>query len=207
MQLLTERYAEDFLEKQGFPVIERRFIINEEGALEFAKNKYPVVLKIVSKKVLHKSDIEGVKLEINNKEELIKAFNQLSKIKEFEGALIQRYIKGNQLILGLKKDPVFGHIILFGLGGVFTEIIKENSIKICPVSKTDVEKMIKELKGHEILEGARNQLKIDMNQLKHLILKLSDLSLKYPKIKELDINPLIANQSQMKVVDASIIFE
>lgn len=202
-----EKHAEDFLEKEGFPVIDRKFITIEEEALEFAKNKYPVVLKIVSKKVLHKSDIEGVKLEINNKEELIKAFNQLSKIKEFEGALIQRYVKGHQLILGLKKDSVFGHAIIFGFGGIFTEIIKENSIRICPISKIDAEKMIKELKGHEILEGARNQPKIDMNQLKGLILKLSELSSKHPNIKELDINPLIANQSQIKIVDARIIFE
>src|SRR3989344_839970 len=113
MQVLIERDAENFLEKEGFPVAERFIASNIKEALESAKKlKYPLTMKVISKQILHKSDVGGVKLDIRNEEEVKKSFQDLEKLKGFEGVLMQKFQEGRFVLIGLKEDPTFGHAIV-----------------------------------------------------------------------------------------------
>ncbi|MBI2672072.1 acetate--CoA ligase family protein [Candidatus Woesearchaeota archaeon] len=207
MNILTEKEAEDFLEKNGFPVAKRIVTKDLSQAIKAAeKIRYPVVLKIVSKKILHKSDVGGVKLNIKNEEELKKAFDELKKIKYFEGAIVQEYLDGKYIICGLKKDETFGHVLVFGLGGIFTEVIKDVSFRVCPINKKEAEDMIKEIKGYQILKGMRGEKAVNLDSISNVLIKLSNLAQRYKNIHELDINPLIVNEKSSKVIDARIVF-
>jgi acyl-CoA synthetase (NDP forming) len=147
-----------------------------------------------------------VKVNIKDMKELEKAFNELKKIKNFEGVMVQEYIDGKFIITGLKKDATFGHVIAFGLGGIFTEIIKDIAFRVCPITKKDAIEMIKEIKAYKILEGARGEKPINFYSLLRVLLALSELSKRYKNIEELDINPLIVNEKNAKIVDARIVF-
>lgn len=205
MQVLTEKEAEDFLEKKGFPVVKRIYANNFDDVLSASKNiGFPIVLKIVSKKIIHKSDVNGVKLNIKNNEELKKSFEELKKIKFFEGVVVQKYIEGKYILVGLKKDPTFGPVLAFGLGGIYTEILKDVSFRVCPVNKKEINEMITEIKGYKILEGTRGENGVNIDSISDVLVKLSELSQKYD-IQELDINPLIVNEEKSEIVDARIV--
>tara|TARA_Y100000310_G_C20611798_1_gene778377 strand:- start:768 stop:1391 length:624 start_codon:yes stop_codon:yes gene_type:complete len=207
MQILVEKEAEDFLEKEGFPVAERTYCKTSKEAIRASRKiKYPVAMKVVSKKVLHKTEAGGVILDIKGDKEVQKSFNFMKKIKGFEGVLIQDYTIGLFILLGLKKDPTFGPVVTVGTGGIFTEILRDVSFRVCPITKQDADEMIKELKLYKILKGFRGKKYASQKVISTLI-KLSKLSQKYPKIKELDINPLIATEKQVSIVDARIVFE
>jgi len=172
--------------------------------------KFPLVLKIMSKQALHKSDIGGVKI-CNNKEELEKNFKLLMNISKrkklkLQGILVQEYHEGHQLIVGIKKDPVFGHIILTGIGGIYTEILKDISIRACPITIKDANSMIDELKSKAILYGARGK-KANVKLFKNILVRVSKIPEKHKTISELDINPFILNEKNGYVVDARIVFE
>ncbi|MBI2663367.1 acetate--CoA ligase family protein [Candidatus Woesearchaeota archaeon] len=201
MKVLKEKEAEDFLEKNGFPVAKRGLAKKYEEAEKIAsKFGYPVTLKITNE--LHKAEVDGVK--ITNKEELMSDFKDLKKKSQV--ILVQEYIKGIEIIAGLKKDPTFGHVLLFGLGGTYVEVIKDVSFRICPVELKDVNEMIQETKGYNLLKGYRGK-KYNINSIEEILIKLSKLSLKYPNIEELDINPLIVNSKESVIVDARIIMK
>ncbi len=207
MQVLIERDAENFLEREGFPVAKRFIAKNVKEALEFAnKLKYPLTMKVISEKILHKSDVGGVKLDIRNEEEVKKSFQDLSKLKGFEGVLIQKFREGRFILIGLKEDLTFGHAIAFGTGGIYTEVLKDVSFRVCPIEDEDAESMIKETKAYELLKGARGSKPADLNAIKKLLIKFSKLPSKYPKIKELDVNPLLVTDSSEEIIDARIIF-
>lgn len=207
MRVLIEKEAEDFLEKEGFPVATRYTAVNLKDAINYSKKLgYPVTLKVISKFILHKSDVGGVKLDLRNEEEVKKAFSELQKLKGFEGALIQRFREGRFVLIGLKEDSTFGHAIAFGTGGIYTEVLKDVSFRICPIGETDADEMIKETKAYEILRGARGQSQINLNKLKNLLIKFSKLPLKYQNIKELDVNPLLVTDKSEEIIDARIIF-
>jgi len=207
MKVLAEKEAEEFLEKKGFPIAKRIFVKDFDGCLKAAKKiSFPLVLKIASKKILHKSDVNGVRVNIKDEKELEKAFNELKKIKNFEGVMVQEYIEGKFVITGLKKDPTFGHVIAFGLGGIFTEIIKDVSFRVCPITKKEAIEMIKEIKAYKILNGTRGEKPVNFYSILRVLLALSELSKKFKDIQELDINPLIVNEKNAKIVDARIVF-
>ena len=208
MRDYVEREAEDFLEKEGFPIIPRIFVKTLPQALK-AANKliYPIVLKVVGKTILHKSDVGGVKIDIRNEKELKKEFMIIAKIKGREGALVQKFIEGQEVLLGLKKDPVFGHAIAVGAGGIYTEILKDVALRICPIDKQEAENMLEELKSYPLLRGARGGKKVNISALTNVVVQLSKLPKKYPQIKELDINPLIVNEKSAIIADARVIFE
>ena len=206
MKILTEQEAENFLEKRKFPVARRLTAKTKEQALAAAKKLgFPLTLKIISKKILHKSIVNGVKLNINSNEDVEKAFDELKKIRNFEAALVQKFIPGEYVLIGLKKDPTFGHVIAFGLGGIFTEVIKDVSFRVCPITKKDAEEMMHEIKGYAILKSDHE--KFNINAIKNILLKISALAQKNPKKKELDINPVVVNEKKATIVDARIIFE
>lgn len=202
--IYNEYKADKFLSK--FIPIAKSQLVKEISEI---KLKFPFFLKIISNDALHKTDINGVKL-VNNKDELLKNFNNLmqtakrKKIK-LDGIIAQEKIEGQQLIIGIKKDEIFNHIILFGLGGIFTEVLDDISIRKCPINKNDAQEMIDELKSRKVFYGFRGE-KLSLEFLKKILIKVSEIPLKHKNIQELDINPFILNEKDGKVADSRIVF-
>ncbi len=207
-KIWTEKKAEDFL-KNRIPVANSVIAKSPEQALKFAK-KYPVVLKIISEKALHKSDIGGVRIA-SSKEELEKQFTELEKLvkrKKLKARiLVQEFVKGRELVIGINKDPVFGHVIMFGLGGKYVETIRDVSFRVCPLTEKDAESMISDMKYGKIIHGVRGEKPLNTNAIKKALVKVSCIPRSYRKLKELDINPLIADEKGVKVADARIVWE
>ncbi len=204
MKIYNEVKAEQFLSKH-LKINENKLTKNLNEALDFAKNhKFPFALKIISDQALHKSLINGVRF-VNNKEELDFNYKDLLRISKnkklkLDGILIQNYIKGKEIIIGGKRDNVFGAVVLFGRGGIFAEELRDFSLRICPVNENDVNEMIKETKIYEILKDDKN-----LKQIINSILKINEIMIKHPEILELDINPLIVNEKGAFVVDARML--
>lgn len=206
MQVLLEKEAEDFLARNRLNVVPRLTAESEKQVLSRARKLgFPVVVKLLSRKFIHKTEKGAVKVDIRNEKELRKAYRQLKKITG-DGFLIQKFIPGDWFLVGLKKDPSFGHVIAFGSGGIYTEVFKDVSFRVCPLSAKDVNSMIEETKAFKILSGARG-MKHDIKSVKKLLFKVSRLPRKHPDIVELDINPLVVNKKQAVIVDARVVFE
>lgn len=204
-EVLTEFEAEKLL-KSYLPIAKNQLL----HSLKELKIKPPLVLKIISKQALHKTDIGGVRI-VKSKSEVESTYNDLIRISKrkklkLQGILAQEYHDGHQIIIGIKKDPVFDHVILLGYGGIFVEIIKDISIRACPITIKDAESMIQDLKSKEILYGKRGK-KANINLLIKLLVKTSKIPLKYKNLLELDINPLILNEKTAHVVDARMVLE
>ncbi len=187
------------LKKYKIKFVESKIIKTEK---DLDGVKYPIVLKVFSKKIVHKTDKGGVILDLKNKEEAIKAFKKLKKISQ--KVLMQPMVSQKQeVIIGMKKDPQFGPVIMFGLGGIFVEVIKDISFRVCPVSKKDALEMIKEIKSYKVLTGLRGKQAVNINALADIIVKLSRLSLK-EKAEEIDLNPVMVSSRGALVVDVRI---
>ena len=194
MKIILEKEAEDFLEKNQFSVVNRNFIKNK-SQLRNIKLSFPWVMKVYSKKIIHKNKANGIILNIKNLSQAEHSFNKLSKLKGFQGTIIQEQIKGQELILGLKSTEDFGLSILLGKGGTNVEKIKDITFRIIPINQKDAEQMIKDLK-----------IKINNKQaIINNLLKLNKLALKDKNIQELDINPIILTKDKATIVDARII--
>lgn len=178
------------------------------NSIKELKIKAPLVMKIISPEVTHKTEVGGVVI-VNRKEEIESAFDELvsaskkNKIR-LKGILVQEFVEGQQLIIGLKKDPTFNHVILFGLGGVFTELLNDVSIRKCPITIAEANEMIHELKSKKLFEGFRN-IKLNTEVLKHALVEVSKIPQKHKDIQELDINPFILNDKVGKAVDVRIV--
>jgi len=207
MQVMVEREAEDFLEKQGFAVANRKICKSITETLKSSKKfGFPIVMKVVSQKILHKSDVGGVVLDIKSNEELKKEFKRMSKLRGFEGVMIQKNIDGAYVLLGLKKDQTFGHVIVVGAGGIYTEIMKDVSFRVCPITREDAQEMLEETNFYKILKGARGK-SYNTKPIIDTLMKISNLAKKHPNITELDINPMIVTNKIGKIVDARIIID
>lgn len=175
---------------------------------EEIKIKAPCVLKIVSDDALHKTEIGGVKI-VKEQKNLESDFNSLLDIArkkklKIEGILVHEFVSGQELIIGINKDEVFGHVIVFGVGGIFTEVLKDTSMRKCPITRKDAEEMIFELRAKKIFEGFRGR-KLNLEVLKKTLVKVSEIPLKNKAIVEMDINPYILNEKTGKVADARIV--
>jgi acetyl-CoA synthetase (ADP-forming) len=179
------------------------------------KMSFPVVLKIVSPDVIHKSDSGGVKLSINSVTEVKKAYDEiLKKVRKqyphavIHGVSLQKMVRpGTEVIIGTSKDPQFGPVIMFGLGGIFVELLKDVSFRVIPVEQRDAQEMIKEIKGYPLLQGYRGKEPASLSALVEIILKISKLMEENPQIKELELNPIFAYRNKAVAVDARIILE
>ncbi len=203
-RFLTAYKAEQFLSKY-LPTSKNQLV----NSLDKIKLKTPFVLKIISPQALHKSDINGVRI-IKNKSDIENNFKNLVHASKkhrlkLEGIMVQEYVEGEKLIIGIKKDPVFGHVIVFGLGGVFTELLDDIAIRKCPITEQDAEEMINDLRASKIFHGFRG-INLNIELLKEVLVKTSKIPLKHKDISELDINPFILNEKEGKVVDARIVF-
>ena len=200
----------------GIPIVEAKLAHTKAEAISMSKKMgFPVVLKIVSPDVIHKSDSGGVKLGLANAAQVGKAYDEiLSMAKKHQpkakikGISVQKMVRpGVEVIIGMTKDAQFGPVLMFGLGGILVEVLKDVSFRIVPLSKRDAREMIKEIKGYPLLEGYRGQEPADIPFLEDMILKLSDFIDKNPEIKELDLNPVFAYKNGAVAVDARVILE
>jgi len=199
--LLNFEKTQQILKKYKILYAQSRVVKNKKELLDFAKNTdYPLALKVSN--ILHKTDVGGVILDIENKKELLESYKKISKISK--EIIVQQMIQGEKIIMGAKIDPVFGPIILFGLGGIFVEILKDVSFRLAPITKKEAGEMLTEIKGYPILKGARGTKEVKINELEKILLNLSDLIVK-EDIKEIDLNPVIVNPEQAIVVDAKIL--
>lgn len=205
MQVLLGKEAGDFLSRNRFNVVQRLVAKNEKEVISKSRKLgFPVVLKVLSPRIVHKTEKGAVKTDIRNEKELKKAFRELKKFNS--DFLIQKFIQGDWFLVGLKKDPSFGHVLGFGLGGIYTEVLKDVSFRVCPLSMKDIDSMLKETKAFQILSGARGK-KYNLKAVKEILLKTSRFAKKYPNIMELDINPLVVNSKHAVIVDARVVLE
>jgi len=194
-----------FMKTRKFNLAEFYECSNKSELLSaFDRLSKPIVLKISSEKYTHKSDIGGIALNIMDKKELIKAYNNLRKLSK--SVVMQEQKKGAELIIGINKDSTFGKMIMLGVGGVFVELIKDVSFRKAPISKKDADEMINELKFKKVLEGFRGNPKVDEQKLAELLVKISDLAVN-EKILSMDLNPVIFSGNEYYLVDARIELE
>jgi acyl-CoA synthetase (NDP forming) len=215
-KLLTEVESKTLLSGIGIPVTETRLAKTPEEAAAFSKNMgFPVALKIVSSDISHKSDAGGVKLKLNSEQDVRKAYDEImASVKTkfpaavIEGISVQQMAKpGLEIIVGMSKDTQFGPVLMFGLGGIFVEILKDVSFRIAPLQKEDAVSMIREIKSFALLQGFRGSDKVDIAALENILLKLSDFVISNPEIKELDLNPIFAYKDGVVAVDARVVLE
>jgi acetyltransferase len=191
-----------YLKEFDLPIIEEIVSENLDEILLFAKKHFPVVMKVVGP--LHKTEVNGVILNIKSIEEVKKAYQKLISIPGAEAVLIQKQFSGIELYVGAKKEDKFDHLIYFGMGGVFIEVLQDIEKVLIPTNEQEILYRLKKLKAYPILKGYRGQKGIDLDQYKDLILKLDQLLQAHPEILELDFNPVLANQNELKIVDARI---
>ncbi|HUU79528.1 MAG TPA: acetate--CoA ligase family protein [candidate division Zixibacteria bacterium] len=187
-------------------VSEARKIANQIG--------FPIVMKIVSPQIIHKTDAGGVKLNVKNEKETEIAFNDIiSNCKKFNedaeirGILIEKMVKSStEIIVGVTRDPTFGPAIMFGLGGIFVELLKDVSFRIAPITDKDAKEMIHEIKALPMLQGFRGGPIVNLENIVNILLKISKLSVDFIKdIKEIDLNPIFAYEDSLLIVDARVI--
>jgi acetyltransferase len=197
---LPENEAGKILKMYGLPIVPSELVTSPDEAVSVAQNiGFPVVMKIVSDDIIHKSDVKGVTVNVNSGEEArdtyIKMMEQVLQIKpeaRIKGIQISRMIlSGEEVILGIKRDQSFGPVIMFGLGGLYVEVFKDVSFRIAPIDEIIAGSMIKQIKSYKILDGIRGRAPRDIAAIIECLLRLSQLALECPQIKELDINPLI----------------
>jgi len=214
--MLTEIEAKQLLKSAGISVVDTRLATSKEQAVTIAKEiGLPVVMKIASADVVHKSDAGGVKLGLKTAAQVGKAYDDIMKsIKaafpnaKIEGVSVQTMARpGVEVIIGMSKDAQFGPVLMFGLGGVLVEILKDVAFRIVPLVKRDAKEMIREIKGFPLLQGYRGSDPVDVDNLESLLLKVSEFVDKTPAIKELDLNPIFAYKDGAVAVDARVILE
>ena len=215
--ILNEDESKEFLSMYGIKTTELKIAKTENDAVKLAqKIGYPVVMKIHSPDITHKSDSGGVVLDVQCEETLRNSFKKIMKnVKEkapkakIEGITIQKMIKnkGSEFILGSKKDPVFGSVILFGLGGIFTELFKDKAIGFPPLNQVLVKRIIEQTKAYELLKGFRGIPPVNMHKVEETMINFSQMIIDHPEIQEVDINPLIAVDDELTAVDARIVID
>jgi len=199
---LPEEESTKILQAYGLPVLPSELATTRLEAVELAERiGFPVVMKIVSDDIVHKFDVKGVMLDIRTPQAAGEAYNAILKNVEaskpgvkVKGIFVQKMVaKGEEVILGVKRDRSFGVVIMFGLGGLFVEVFKDVSFRVAPVGTRAASEMIKEIRAYSMLAGARGKKPRDIHSVEECIQRLSILALEQPEIKELDINPLIVN--------------
>ena len=214
--ILTEYESKKILKQVGISVVETRLAkTQKEAVLLSQRTGFPVALKITSPDVIHKSDSGGVKLSLNNTAEVKKAYDEILKRvrKQYpkaavHGVSVQKMVRpGTEVIVGISKDPQFGPVIMFGLGGIFVELLKDVSLRVIPVERRDAQEMIQEIKGFPVLQGFRGKEPASLSALVEIILKISRWIEGSPWIRELELNPIFAYRDKAVVVDARIVLE
>ncbi len=212
--LLSEVEAKDLLAEAGIPVARAILAKGQKASVEAAESVgYPVVMKIVSPDIAHKSDVGGVTLGLKDAKSVRKAYKEmLARVAEaapnakIAGVAIQNMApQGIEVIVGATTDPQFGPVMMFGLGGVFVEVLKDVAFRIVPLEARDASQMVREIKGLPILQGARGAQPADLPALEALIVQVSQFVAAHPDIAELDLNPVFSYPDGALAVDARIV--
>jgi len=213
---LLETEAKTVCMEYGIPVTRFKLAKNEAQAVEFAEEiGYPVVLKIVSPDIIHKSDVGGVIVNLKDANDVQNAYKQITNnVKKHKsdakivGILVQEMApQSTEIIVGATKDPQFGPTLMFGLGGIFVEILKDVAFRIVPVTEDEAREMITAVKAYPLLKGYRNTPPADIEAIVGILLNTSRLVMEHQEIKELDLNPIMVYEKGAKTVDARIILE
>ncbi len=214
--VLTEVESKEFLTRAGIPVVATKLARSKREALSIGKEMgFPVVLKICSHDVVHKTDSGGVRLGLANAAQVGRAYSEIaSSVRQaypearIQGVSVQSMAPpAVEVIVGMSKDPQFGPVLMFGLGGILVEVLKDVSFRIVPVSERDAGEMVREIKGYPILKGYRGQKPASIPALEKLIVKVSQFVERNPQIEELDLNPVFAYPDKAVAIDARIILE
>jgi acetyl-CoA synthetase (ADP-forming) len=211
---LTEAEAYELLSNYGIPVPTYSVASSEEEAVQASDSLgFPLVMKIVSPDIMHKTDIGGIKMNIINSPQVRESYkNIICNVRKnkpearINGMLLYKQApKGVEVIVGMIRDPQFGPTVMFGLGGIFIEILKDVAFRVCPVERTDIEEMLTEIEGIKMLQGYRGQPRRDVNAIIDIILEISRLALDYPVVKGIDLNPILVYEKGALVVDAKVL--
>ncbi|MHA2204180.1 MAG: acetate--CoA ligase family protein, partial [Candidatus Hodarchaeales archaeon] len=214
-KVLTVQESKKLLLQESFPVNPTGFGTDlDEVLVEAQKIGFPVVLKVSSEDIVHKSDIGGVVTGIRSINELKENFEHMQqrisqKVPEakIEGYIIEKMESGIELLVGSTIDPMFGPILAFGLGGIYVEVLKDVVFRLIPIEREDATEMISEIKAAKILDGIRGQPPINKKALVDLLIKTSTFIDHHPEIEELDLNPVFATEKGVSVVDARVILK
>jgi acetyl-CoA synthetase (ADP-forming) len=215
-KILDLMESQKFCENHGIGFVEGRLAKDLNDALKYSNQLgFPVVMKVVSEDVVHKTDAEGVRVWIDDNYEVEDAYEKiLMSVKKrypeanVAGMQIQKMqLSGYEIIIGGKRDPQFGPVIMFGLGGIFVEVLKDVSMRICPITKQDAMDMIHEIKGFPMLTGLRGKKAANLDAIADELLKVSNMLVKNDNILELDLNPMFATNKDVIGVDARVILE
>jgi len=213
---LFEHEAKHVCLEYGIPSTKFKLTTSIEEAVKYSEQiGYPVVLKIVSPDIIHKTDVDGVILNIRNQNGVRNSYKRIMenvlKLKneaKIIGVLVQEMVPlSTEIIVGSIKDPHFGSTLMFGLGGIFVEILRDVSFRIAPITEEDARKMISEIKAYPILRGYRNQPSVDIDIIVKILLNTSKMVMDYQEIRELDLNPIMIYENEAKMVDARIVLE
>jgi acetyltransferase len=194
------------LDAAGIPRAKEVVAATEEEALQGARTVgYPLVMKVIGP--IHKSDVGGVALNISDDETLVAEFRRMIQIPQTTAILMQPMLSGTQIFIGAKREGVFGHLVLCGLGGIFVETLKDISYSLAPVSQIEADEMIRGLRSYKMLEGTRGQEGVNITMFAEAIRRVSALCDAAPEIFEMDLNPLLGNSREVVAVDARIRIE
>jgi acetyltransferase len=203
---VSPEVVRQLLESAGIPLVPELVATDKDELVKFAEQTgYPVVAKVVGP--VHKSDVGGVALNIRSAEHLALEYDRMMKIPEAKGVMVQKMLRGTELFIGAKYEERIGHVVLCGLGGIFVEVLKDVSSGLAPLSYAEAYSMIHSLRGYKIIKGTRGQKGINEQKYAEIIVRLSTLLRFATEIKEMDINPLLADEYQVIAVDARIRIE
>lgn len=214
--ILSEVEAKQVLAKARIPVVEARLAATRQEAVSVAKELgYPVVLKVVSPQITHKTDVGGVKLDLGTAKEVRAAFDEIIRAARraepratIDGVSVQRMAEpGIEVIVGMTTDAQFGPVLMFGLGGVLVEVLKDVAFRVVPITARDARQMLREIQAFPLLQGYRGQEPADLRALEGLLLKLSKFIERQPDIAELDLNPVFAYPKGAVAVDARVVLK
>jgi acetyl-CoA synthetase (ADP-forming) len=208
---LSEYESKQVLASYQIPVTREVLVDNETDLLKATKEiGYPLVLKGCSSEITHKTEKGMIRVDIRNEEEAKTVFKEImDNMDNTDGAvLVQEMVKGvRELVVGLIRDPQFGPAVMFGLGGIFTEILKDISFRIAPLERRDAMEMMRDIKGHKILDDVRGLEAVDLDTMADILINMGRIGLENEKVKEIDINPLIISGSKPVAVDALVVLE
>jgi len=208
---LSEYEAKRVLESYGIPVTREMLVGEKSGVVEAAaKIGYPLVMKGCSPEIAHKTERGLIRVDIRNEAEAVRAFEEI--VKGMDGGkgavLVQEMIRGRrELVMGLTRDDQFGPCVMFGLGGIFTEILRDISFRRAPLEKKDALEMMAEIKGHGILDAVRGMEAADKDILADMLIRVGRIGVEIDSVQEIDLNPVILTGSRPVVVDALIILK
>ncbi|WP_312641120.1 acetate--CoA ligase family protein [Hydrogenoanaerobacterium sp.] len=212
-KFLNEYQSKKKLQAYGLPTGDFTLATSQQQAVEAAEGYgYPVVMKIVSDQIIHKTEAKGIKLGIMNADEVKDAYDQLlANAKAYnanaviDGILISPMVpNGTECIIGGLQDRQFGPVVMFGIGGVFVEIFKDIKFRMAPIDEAEALRMIRSIKGFPMLDGARGRTPVNLKELSSIVSAVSHYLAEHPEVQELDINPIICYEDQVQILDASI---